>query len=311
VTGRAGPRIGYLAALTGQTATGQTATGQTVGEVLRPPHRVFGATVADPQDAAFGGQAEQVDSAGHRAAVAAGNLRPPGGAGRPESGGMLPAATAPGSAGRRRDQAGPPGSAAVQFPDGPEAAVMPAGFPSAATATPAPGLADLAAGATPAGGRVSGRVAGSRRQGARRAVGTGQEGGRQAAGAGQEDADRATGADPEAAARAAGPGQESAGRSGRYLGTAVDGQLLWPTAGQQASPGLDGARQPLVPPGQQRPPAPAAKQAASLSIGAIEVTVLPPSPAPRPAARAVTARPSRPQPGRLSRGYGPIFGQGQ
>jgi hypothetical protein len=111
------------------------------------------------------------------------------------------------------------------------------------------------------------------------------------------------------------------------VGPAAAGrQPFGPAVGQEGPAGPPGIRPPFADPGRPylSPPAQAIagrpaldtapKSAATLSIGTIEVTVLPPPPAAAPPApaRPAAARPSRPQPPpRLSRGYGLGFGLGQ
>jgi hypothetical protein len=302
VTGRAGPRIGYLNSLAARTAA----------ESLRPPHRPFGPVFAEPPTAEAQDRADQpsrAEAPGRRQAadigpgdpdhrgprpgsVAASAQRAPDSAGRPSSaqagrpdfGTQLPGGPAPTSAGAaapRGQLPGPPRpgeSGATRLAAGPPQApgsVTPpqhqhgtAALPHATT-TPPHGTAPPHATATPPDGAVS---------------------------------DRRT---------APGP------------------RPLDPAVGHEGLAGRLGTRQPFVISGQPylSPPTPASamaghqtpssvrapKPAAGLSIGTIEVTVLPPpvAAAPRPAARPAAARPSRPQPPpRLTRGYGPGFGQG-
>jgi hypothetical protein len=291
VTGRASPRIGYLNSLATRTA----------GESLRPPHRLFGPVFTEPPTAeppGRGGQPGQATPPGHRQAAAEDigpgdlgdrSLRPgsvaasarrgadsadrPSAAqgGRPDFGALLSAGPAPASAG-------------AAAPGRPEPSSPPHG---------ASGAARLTAGPPQAPGSIPPRYQ----------------------------------LDPAALPH---------GAAALPHGTAADGstapgpRALDPAVGHEGQAGRPGTRQPLVTTGQPylSPPAPASamigqptpstvrapKPAASLSIGAIEVTVLPPpvAAAPRPAARPAAGRPSRPQPpSRLTRGYGPGFGQGQ
>ncbi len=133
---------------------------------------------------------------------------------------------------------------------------------------------------------------------------------------------------PRAAARLPHGAAASAGLlpPGSVGPAAVGRQAPGPDVGQEGPAGPPGTRPPFADTGRPylSPPAQAItgrsaldtapKSAATLSIGAIEVTVLPPPPAAAPLApaRPAAARPSRPQPPpRLSRGYGPGFGLGQ
>ncbi len=310
MTGRAGPRIGYLNSLAARTAA----------ESLRPPHRLFGPVFTEPpatEPPDRVGQPGQATLPGHRQAAA--EDIGPGDPGHREP---RPGSVAA-SARRAPDSAGRPSSAQAGRPD----------FGALLSAGPAPTSAGAAA---PRGQRP-----GSPRPGESGAT-------RLAAGPPQAPGSvtppqhqHGTATLPHGPATLPhgpatlphGPATLPHGPAALPHGAAADGrtapgpQALDPAVGHE---GLAGTRQPLVTPGQPylSPPAPASamtghqipstvrapKPAAGLSIGTIEVTVLPPpvAAAPRPTARPAAARPSRPQPpSRLTRGYGSGFGQGQ
>ena len=293
MTGRAGPRIGYLNSLAARTA----------GESLRPPHRLFGPVFAEPPTAEAPDRADQPSRAAAPGRRQAADIGP----GDPGHRGPRPGSVAA-SAQRAPDSAGRPSSAQAGRPD----------FGALLSAGPAPTSAGAAA---PRRHEPSSPPHGASGA-ARLTVGPPQ----------------ALGSVPprhqlDPAALPHGTGALPHATAALPHGTAADGRTapgpraLDPAAGHE---GPAGARQPLVAHGQPylSPPAPAwamtghqtpspvraPKPAAGLSIGTIEVTVLPPpvAAAPRPAARPTAARPSRPQPpSRLTRGYGPGFGQGQ
>lgn len=298
MTGRAGPRIGYLNSLAARTA----------GESLRPPHRLFRPMFTEPpatEPPDRVGQPGQATLPGHRQAAA--EDIGPGDLGDRR----LWLGSVAASARRGPDSADRPSSAQADRPD----------FGALMSAGPAP---------TSAGAAAPGRA------------------GPSSPPPGASGAARLTAGPPQApgslpprhqldpAALRHGTSALPHATAAPQHGAAVDGstasgpRALDPAVGHEGPARRPGTRQPFVTPGQPylSPPAPASamighqtpstvrapKPAAGLSIGTIEVTVLPPpvAAAPRPAARPAAARPSRPQrPSRLTRGYGPGFGQGQ
>lgn len=302
MTGRPGPRIGYLSSLAARES----------GESLRPPHRLFGPVFTEPPTAATLDLGGQVTPPDHR--QAAENTWPADPGGRR----LAPGSTA--VSGRRApDRAGRP-LAGPAVSDALLSAGLSAGSAPAAADAAAPRrdpLSPPARGASPAG---------------RRTAGPPQAPGPVAPPRHQHDP-----ADPPhgPVGPPHGPVGPPHGPVGPPHGAAAGARLvaaaeaLLTTAGQQGPAEHPGTGQPRVRAGQPHlsPPAPASamtgrqspatgwgpEPAAGLSIGTIEVTVLPqPAPAPqRPAARSAAVRPSRTQPPRLTRGYGRGFGQGQ
>ncbi len=304
MTGRAGPRIGYLNSLAARTAA----------ESLRPPHRLFGPVFTEPpatEPSDRVGQLGQATPPGHHQAAA--EDIGPGDLGDRR---LRPGSVAA-SARRAPDSAGRPSSAQAGRPD----------FGALLSAGPAPTSAGAAA--------PRAQLPGSPRpgeSGATRLAGPPQAPGSVTPPRHQHDTaalPHGTAALPHGTAalpHATAALPDGAAADGR---TAPGPRALDPAVGHEGPAGRPGTRQPFVTPGQPylSPPAPASamtghqtpssvrapKPAAGLSIGTIEVTVLPPpvAAAPRPATRPAAARPSRPQPpSRLTRGYGPGFGQG-
>lgn len=310
MTWRAGPRIGYLNSLAARTAA----------ESLRPPHRLFGPVFAEPPTSEAQDRADQPSRAaapGRRQAAAIGP-------GDPGHRGPRPGSVAA-SARRAPDSAGRPSSAQAGRPD----------FGALLSAGPAP----TSAGAAAPRGQLPGPPRPGESGATRLAAGPPQAPGSVTPSRHQHG----TAALPYATAKpphgtttpphgTATPPHATAALPDGAAGdgrTAPGPRALDPAVGHEGLAGRLGTRQPFAAPGQPylSPPAPASamtghqtpspvrapKPAAGLSIGTIEVTVLPPpvAAAPRPAARPAAARPSRSQPpSRLTRGYGPGFGQG-
>lgn len=302
MTGRAAPRIGYLSFLAARAAP----------QSLRPPRRLFGPVFTEspaaepPAPVDYRGPDDPAASRpigpgepGHRPSLAHAS-RSSGGVGRPAAarsggpafGALLSAdpsqAGADAIAPRQRQPSPPaPGESRTgrRAVDSPQPVLPP--WPEAVLGAPAGRQRPASAGPTGTAGP----------------------------------------AEPSSSGRQADPGQAGPGLPAVAGHLAADRQA----PGQAPSrEGPSGARQPFVVPGQPHlsPPAPsremtdppahgsprAPRPGASLSIGTIEVTVLPPpaAPVPRPPSRPAAARPSRSQPpARLTRGYGPGFGQGQ
>jgi hypothetical protein len=289
VTRRAGPRIGYLNSLAARTS----------GESLRPPHRLFAPVFTDPPAAETPDRAGRATPAGHRQAAAE-DIGP-------------------------RDPHGRrpwPGSAAAPARRAPDDTDRP---PAAGAGRP-----DFGALLSDGTAAASAGAAGPRRY--------------QPSSPSQAEsgAARLTGTPPQASAAVTPPRHHhdptalphgtAAPPHGAAAGSrrAVDPEASSPAAGQQRPAGHPATDQPRIIPGQPylSPPTPATamtghqtprtawapKPAAGLSIGTIEVTVLPQPAAapPRPATRRAAARPARTQPPtRLTRGYGPGLGPGQ